>query len=95
MMGIRLTEKLRNAGQLYLDLQGRRTHPNGATDTGGRWYPDHYLDCCKKIRTPSRRWPWSLMMHCRTMVHVAEQTNYSLSTIRTAVNRIRKERIEG
>jgi hypothetical protein len=90
-MKIRLTKKLRNAATRYLDLQSRKTHPFGETDNAGRWYPDDSKNCCKGIRSPTRSWPWSLMLHCRTMVHVAQDTGYELTTLRAAVRRIEGE----
>jgi len=90
-MTIRLTQKLRRAAQRYVDLQARRIHPAGGTDTGGRWYPVAPLACCHSIRTPSRSWPWSLMVHCRTMRHVAHESGYPLPTLRAALRRLAAE----
>ena len=50
----------------------------------------------KSIRTDRdgdqcRSWPWSLLHHCRTMVHVAQGTGYELDTLRAAVRRIEEE----
>jgi len=87
-MKIRLTQKLRAAAQRYVDLQARRIHPAGGTDTGGRWYPVAPFACCHAIRTPSRAWPWSLMVHCRTMRHVAHESGYRLSILQAAVRRL-------
>ena len=58
----------------YLARKSRRSHPAGACDSGGRWYPaeSERRWCCSMIRDPSRSWPWSLMVHCRTAEHVAE-----------------------
>jgi len=58
----------------YHSLQARTSHPDGKTDKGGRWYPaeTERQDCCR-VRSPSRAWPWSLMVHCRTLVHVASR----------------------
>ena len=92
---MRLTQKLRNAAQRYLDLQARRIHPEGDTDTGGRWYPTQSLACCGAIRSPSRAWPWSLMTHTRSLAHVAHDTCYELATLRAAVKRIVAEEKNG
>ncbi|MGD9890314.1 MAG: hypothetical protein AB7R89_16330 [Dehalococcoidia bacterium] len=58
---------------LYRSRTLRRSHPEGTTDKGGRWYPvpEERRDCCTRIRTPSRAWPWSLLVHCRTAGHIA------------------------
>ena len=90
-MKIRLTPKLRNAATRYIDLQSRKTHPRGVFDKAGRWMPHKEQECCKSIRTPSRKWPYSMMTHCRTMAHVAQDTGYGLSTLRAAVRRVKDE----
>lgn len=61
------------AAQIYVNRQNRAIHPLGHTDSGGRWYPDRSerCECCNMIREPSRRWPYSLMIHCRTARHIA------------------------
>lgn len=56
---------------LYESRQARRTHPEGRTD-GARWYPSPREDAdgdgsC--TRSPSRAWPWSFMLRCRTRQH--------------------------
>jgi hypothetical protein len=58
---------------VYQVRQSRRDHPTGRMDSGGRWYPsdDEYCVCCDYVRSPSRRWPWSYMIHCRTKKHIA------------------------
>lgn len=90
-MKIRLTQKLRDAAQRYVDLQSRKTHPRGVFDQAGRWMPHKEQECCKSIRTPSRAWPWSLMVHCRTMRHVAHESGYRLSILQAAVRRVISE----
>ena len=88
---MRLTRKLRNAAQRYLDLRDRRADPEGTFDQGGRWYPAEPLACCGSIRTPSRAWPWSYMLHCRTVAHVASESGYPVTTLRAAVKRVAAE----
>lgn len=87
----RLSKRLRAAAQYALDLQVRSRHPHGSFDTAGRWYPDNELECCQAIRSPSRTWPHSLLLHCRTATHVATETNYSATLLRWAIGRIRDE----
>jgi hypothetical protein len=61
-----------NAAIVYVARQRRAADPQGTFDSGGRWYPyGEYRDCCDRIRSPSRNWPYSLMLHCRTAKHVA------------------------
>jgi hypothetical protein len=92
---MRLTQKLRAAAQRYLDLQGRKIHPDGSFDRGVRWYPDQPLACCASIRTPSRAYPYSLLTHNRSLGHVALDTGYATATLRTAVRRIIAEEKNG
>ena len=65
---------LQQAYEEYTARQDRVKHPDGKFDNGGRWYPsdEEKQTCCHKVRSPSRRWPYSLMSHCRTLRHVAK-----------------------
>jgi hypothetical protein len=59
--------------EVYKSRQDRQTHPDGKFDKQGRWYPSEaeWVDeCCRGIRSPSRAWPYSYMVHCRTKKHV-------------------------
>jgi len=87
----RLSKPLRAAAQYAVDLDNRSRHPHGSFDNAGRWYPDNELECCQSIRSPSRSWPHSLLLHCRTVKHVAAETKYSATLLRWAMARIRDE----
>ena len=89
---VRLTRKLRSAAQRYIDLRDRRADPEGTFDQSGRWYPAEPLACCGSIRSPSRAWPWSYMLHCRTVAHVAAEQGYPVATLRAAVKRVEAAR---
>ena len=91
---VRLTQKLRTAAQRFIDLRDRRADPEGTFDQGGRWYPAEALTCCGSIRTPSRAWPWSYMLHCRTVAHVAAAQGYPAATLRAAVRRVEAEQVQ-
>lgn len=67
-------DKLTEALAEYQTRQSRKSHPDGRFDNGGRWYPSdrEKQECCKRMRSPSRRWPYSLLHHCRTLRHVAK-----------------------
>lgn len=72
----------------FVKRQARLTHPEGRFDSGGRWYPDREREkreCCQGIRSPSRRWPYSLLVHCRTAEHVARLYGVSKRDIMRAV----------
>ena len=72
-------EKLQKAYEEWRARKDRERHPDGHFDNGGRWYPSDQeeQECCKQIRWPSRRWPYSLLKHCRSIEHVA--TLYGVS----------------
>lgn len=57
----------------YSARQDRRSHPIGTFDKAGRWYPDEIEECDEvyRRRSPSRSYPYSYMIHCRTAKHIA------------------------
>jgi hypothetical protein len=77
---------LRLAAALYRwrSLQDRHVHPAGTFDSAGRWYPDADERCpeCDRIRSPSRAYPYSYMVHCRSYTHVAAKYNVSVADLR-------------
>lgn len=68
------TSKVEIAAKTYLDRRDRVSHPDGKFDRGGRWHPSEkeWTPGCDRIREPSRAWPYSLLVHCRSAEHVAE-----------------------
>lgn len=58
--------------KMYNDRQSRRTNPDGTFDNGGRFYLSEAerCECCEGIRPPSKAWPYSQMVHARTLRHV-------------------------
>ncbi len=81
------------AAQEYIKRQDRTAHPAGKFDNVGRWYPSdgEKCNCCKSVRSPSRAWPYSYMVHCRTAEHVAHIYNVDVKDVRREARRIRKE----
>ncbi|MCK9428979.1 MAG: hypothetical protein M0R17_03075 [Candidatus Omnitrophica bacterium] len=61
----------------YIKLKERMIHPDGQFDNAQRWYPTDEQSCCSRIRQPTRSYPYSLMTHCRTKLHVANCYNIS------------------
>lgn len=59
------------ARQLYQERKIRIVDPDGTFDNAKRFYPSatEMQPCCKFIRRPTRAWPYSLMLHCRTLRH--------------------------
>jgi len=68
-----MDDKLNEALIEYLQRRDRESDPEGKFDRAGRWYPsdEECQDCCASIRSPSRKWPYSLLVHCRSLRHVA------------------------
>ena len=77
---------LDDAVKMYWDRRDRREHPEGKFDNAMRWYPsnEEHQTCCQTIRTPSRAFPYSLMLHCRTVQHVANLCGVETRELRKA-----------
>lgn len=75
---------INDAVQMYIDRKNRNGHPEGEFDNAGRWYPAQHEQCacCKYIRQPSRAYPYSLMVHCRTAEHIAHLTSIDAKLIK-------------
>lgn len=71
---------------VYQNRQDRVAHPAGSFDGARRWYPaeSEKCPCCRSIRTPSRTWPFSLMLHCRSIDHVAHLCGVDAKDLRRA-----------
>ncbi|QNN21767.1 hypothetical protein HED60_05605 [Planctomycetales bacterium ZRK34] len=56
---------------VFVARRDRILHPDGTFDRGGRWYPTDAEDCgvTKYIRSPSRAYPYSYLVACRTLKH--------------------------
>ncbi|MHB1701716.1 MAG: hypothetical protein ACYCSN_16615 [Acidobacteriaceae bacterium] len=83
---------LTRAAREYLDRKARISHPEGARDSAGRWYPSkaEWQDCCDKVRDPSRNWPWSLLTHCGSAEHVAELFGVDAADLRRVARAMKK-----
>jgi hypothetical protein len=71
--------------------QERQSHPEGRFDNGDRWYPsvDERCECCESIRSPSRGYPYSLMLHCRTAEHLANLFQVDVLLLRRAAKALK------
>lgn len=56
--------------QVATMLKNREIHPSGTFDNGGRFYATN--DDLISVRTPSRAFPYSQLMACRTIKYVAK-----------------------
>lgn len=67
------TDQLTAAAREYLARQRHASLPDGSFDRKSRWTPSaaERQSCCKRIQRPSASYPFSLLTHCRTAVHVA------------------------
>ena len=57
---------------IYAARKDRQVNPEGSFDKSGRWYPSDAEDAGgdgSKTRSPSRAWPYSYMLRCRTRQH--------------------------
>ncbi|HUW30719.1 MAG TPA: hypothetical protein VM223_03840 [Planctomycetota bacterium] len=81
------------ATNCYIRRHARLEHPRGRADNGGRWHPvdDERGTCCDAIRGPSRAYPWSLMLHCRTLRHIAHLYGVDLAELRRAVHAAQRQ----
>lgn len=77
----------------YINRRDRICHPGGSFDSGGRFSLSEKYDCCDGIRSPSRAYPFSEMLHGRTLGHVAHEfcIEQHISVIRRIANRLTKE----
>lgn len=71
----------------YTSRKDRTSHPDGTFDKAGRFYPSdsETCSCCSGLRSPSRAYPYSLMLHCRTIKHVAHLHGVSPTELRKAI----------
>ena len=81
-------EKETKAAIEYLLRRDRVDHPNGHT-IKSKWYPSdpESQSCCNSIRQPSRAYPWSLMTHCRSILHVSQLYNCEPLSIRNLLKK--------
>ena len=81
---------------LYLLRQLRILDPSGYFDKAGRWYADENeeLPCCKR-HYPSRKRPYQMTKHCRTLDHITNllQVEYAAANrlLRTPEWRVKRK----
>ena len=81
-------ERTLEAVKVYLARQSRVEHPYGEFDNARRWYPNlqEQQTCCNMVRSPSRSFPYSLLTHCRSSVHIANLFGVEVKLLRKAIN---------
>lgn len=72
-------------------LPGQKEDPAGRYNNW-RWYPapEEARPCCAKVRRPTHRWPFSLLDHCRTLVHCCNLEGADLAKARKILRRYRQ-----
>jgi hypothetical protein len=79
-------KKIQEALTIYHERQTRQAHPAGARDSAGRFFPGpgERQACCADIRSPSRAWPHTLSLHCRSIAHISALCGVDASAVRKA-----------
>lgn len=79
--------KIQEAVETYQKRKERLSHPDGSFDNQKRWYPsaDEIQTCCKSIRTPSAAYPYSLLVHCRSIEHITTMFDIDKKILKRAV----------
>lgn len=82
-------ERLEVALEEYNARKARDKHPAGSFDRARRWAPsdDERQACCARVRGPSRAYPYPLLVHCRTVEHVANLFDVDTRALRAASRR--------
>ena len=91
------TTTLEQAARTFIARRDRTAHPAGKFDNASRWYPSEKetCDCCSSVRSPSRAHPFSYMVHCRTIKHVASLYGVNESELRKEIRRLTPVEIVG
>lgn len=91
-------DKIMMAAVEYVSRSNRKKHPVGSFDSKGRFYiaNSERCECCHNIRSPSKSYPYSEMVHARSAIHVSSMfgvDNY-VSIVRKAAKIIEKDGLE-
>ena len=70
ILGPKATELVFKAVATALALKRRNVNPDGKSDNAGRFYLQTSCPHCATIRSPSRAFPYSALVHGRTYKHV-------------------------
>lgn len=67
--------------------------PDGEFDKGGCWRPaaGEIRECCAAVRRPSREKKFSLLVHCRSRVHVARLYDVNLDSMNKRIRELTGE----
>lgn len=83
-------DRAAQAAYRYQGLLSRVVSPLGTYDRQSRWTPCEAWDCSgvHHVRSPSKRWPYSLLVHCCTLKHVAWVYSVPTRLVRVALQRL-------
>lgn len=72
-MSFNCDENILNAAKEFFSRDSERSKPPGSFDKAKRWWPadSEEMDCCSEIRRPTSYWPRSLMVHCKSVLHIS------------------------
>lgn len=84
------------AAKTAIARRDRMEHPHGRFDDAGRWIASaaEYCECCEDIRMPSRAYPYSMMVHCRSIQHVANLYKVDATAVRRAVKLLDEKELD-
>lgn len=84
---------LKEAAHEAFRRKNKTSHPYGSFKNNGTWLPSdkEKQSCCDSIRTPSVKYPYSLMTHCRTIEHIANLYNVDKKELKQAIKDCKKE----
>lgn len=73
--------------EVYEMLKNRELHPSGKFDNGGRFYAKN--DDLINVRSPSRAFPYSQLVACRTLKYVrAVQEKFKCKNKQELINNV-------
>lgn len=84
------TEKAVAAAIEHIKRQQRLVDPDGAFDDQGRFYVQEGCSCCDDIRAPSKAYPYSQMVHARTLPHCTELHGADFNRAKEALRGIKR-----
>jgi hypothetical protein len=92
MNTINQINSIKKAYETYKNRKSRKEYPEGTFDNARRWYPSdtEERNCCKKIRSPSKAFPHSLLDHCKTAKHIGNLYNISPKYIKNIKETIKE-----
>jgi hypothetical protein len=71
----------------YIRRRDRLSHPDGTFDKQGRFYLSEVCDCCKWISSSSWGYPYSQLIHRRTLKHVCTLMGADIKLARKELRR--------